>query len=194
VVTDDLTELLCIITMPAQRPHQHRETGLVLDDQLHHHLGEVGPMISTLTVGTGHDLFVRRLIALLTALDMEAEASEMRAGRGKAQALRSGRGNEAGEFRHPNVVEGIAGAPEGVSIEMVDLHAWGHEACERLMLEEMRDEGELVVEKAKTVKHHGLDRRPGGHHPHGRVLLGGGINDLGKAEFFNHGRDQTQVV
>src|SRR3977135_2543214 len=112
---------------------------------------------------------------------MEAGAIEMHEGRGKAQARRRGRGNEAVEFRHPKVVEGIEGAPEGVIIEMVGLHAWGNEARERLILEEMRDEVELLVEKVQTVKYHGLDRMASGHHPHCRILLGGGVNDLGDA-------------
>ena len=70
-------------------------------------------MLSTIAVGNVHDLFVRSRIALITAIDMEAGAIERREGRGKAPALRSGRGNEAVEGRHPKVVEGIEGTPEG---------------------------------------------------------------------------------
>jgi len=42
-------------------------------------------------------------------------------------------GNEAVECRHPKVVEGIEGAPEGVIIEMAGLNAWGNEARDRLI-------------------------------------------------------------
>jgi hypothetical protein len=82
-------------------------------------------MISTIAVGNVHDLFVRSLLAIIPTINMEAGAIEMREGRGKAQALRSSRGNEAVECRHPKVVEGIEGTAEGVIIEMVGLNAWG---------------------------------------------------------------------
>jgi hypothetical protein len=58
----------------------------------------------------------------------------------------------------------------------------------------MWDEVELLVHKAQTVEHHGFDRMAGGHNPHGRVLLGGSINDFRDAECFKHARDQTQVI
>ena len=37
--------------------------------------------------------------------------------------------------------------------------------AERLILEEMGHEVQLLVDKAKTVKHHGFDRMAGGHNP-----------------------------
>jgi hypothetical protein len=77
---------------------------------------------------------------------------------------------------------------------MAGLNAWGNEERERLMLEKMGDEVELLVEKAETIEHHGFNRMAGGHHPHFRVLFGGSINDVSDAEFFKHARDQTQVI
>ena len=58
----------------------------------------------------------------------------------------------------------------------------GQEAREQRMLAAMRDEGARVVEQAQTMQHPGLDRMPGGHHPHCQVLRGGGIQDLGHAQ------------
>jgi hypothetical protein len=77
---------------------------------------------------------------------------------------------------------------------MARLNAGGNEARERLMLEKMGDEIELVVEKAETIEHHGFDRRAGGHNPPFRVLLGGAINDFRDTQFLKHPRDQTQVI
>jgi hypothetical protein len=102
-------------------------------------------------------------------------------------------GNEAGECRPPQVVEGIEGAPEGGIVEMAGLNAWGNETCERLRLEKMRDEVELWGEKAQTVEPHGCDRMASGHNPRFRGLLGGSINDFRDAEVFKHARDQPQV-
>jgi hypothetical protein len=62
------------------------------------------------------------------------------------------------------------------------------------MLEKMGHEGELWVEKAQTIEHHGFDRMPSGHNPHFRVLLGGSLNDFRDAEFCKHPRDQAQVI
>src|SRR5262249_59595659 len=96
---------------------------------------------------------------------METRRIEM-AERGRQPQTRGRRGgNEAVECRHPKVVEGIEGAPEGVIIEMAGLNAWGNEPRDRLVLEKMGDEVELVVEKAQTVEHHGLDRMGGGPKP-----------------------------
>ena len=151
-------------------------------------------MIPTIALGNVHDLFVGGLIAVIAAIDMETRRIEM--GERGRQPQTPGRrgGNEAVECRYPKVVEGIEGAPEGVIIEMAGLNAWGNEARNRLILEKMGDEVQLLVDKAKTMKHHGFDRMAGGHNPHFRVLLGGAINDFSDAEFFKHARDQTQVI
>ena len=151
-------------------------------------------MIPTIALGNVYDLFVRGLSAVIAAIDMETRRIEM--GERWRQPQTRGRcgGNEAVECRHPKGVESIEGAPEGVIIEMAGLNAWGNETCDRLILEKMGDEVELLVDKAQTVEHHGFDRMAGGHNPHGRVLLGGSINDFRDAEFFKHARDQTQVI
>ena len=151
-------------------------------------------MIPTIALGDVHNLFVRSLRAVIAAIDMETRRIEM-AERGRQPQTRGGRGgNEAVECRHPKIVEGIEGAPEGVIMEMAGLNAWGKEARERLVLEKMGDEVELLVDKAETVEHHGFDRMAGGHNPHFRVLLRRLINDLGDAEFFKHACDETQVI
>jgi hypothetical protein len=105
-------------------------------------LVEVRAMISTIAAGDVHDLFVRRLRAVIPAIDMKTRRIEM-AERGRQSHPRGRRGgNEAGEFRHPKVVEGIESAPEGVIIEMARLNAGGNKARDRLILENMGDEGE----------------------------------------------------
>jgi hypothetical protein len=145
-------------------------------------------------MGDVHDLFVRRLRAIIPAIDMKTRRIEMAERTRQPQTCGRRSGNEALECRHPTVVEGIKGAPERVIIAMARLNAWGNEAGERLILEKMGDEVELLVEKAQTIEHHGFDGMPGGHNPHFRVLLGGSINDFSDAEFFKHPRDQAQVI
>jgi hypothetical protein len=54
---------------------------------------------------------------------------------------------------------------------MAGLNAGGNEAREGFILEKMGDEGELLVDKAETVEHHGFDRMASSHNPHFRVLL-----------------------
>ena len=92
------------------------------------------------------------------------------------------------------VVERIEGPPEGVIIEMAGLHTRGNQARDRFMLEKMRDEGPLLVEKAQPVEHHGFDGMAGSHNPQFRVLLRRLINDLRDAEFCKHACDETQVI
>ena len=194
VVPDDLAELFGITAIATQRLHQDRDPGLMLHDQLQHHLVQVGAMIPTIAVGDVHDLFVRGLSAVIAAIDMETRRIEM-GERGRQPQTRGRRGgNEAVEFRHPRLVQRIEGAPEGVIIEMAGLNAWGNEARERLILEKMGHKVELLVEKAQAVEHHGFDCMASGHNPHFRVLLRRLINDLRDAEFFKHPRDQTQVI
>ena len=151
-------------------------------------------MISTLALGDVYDLFVRRLRAVITAIDMKTRRIEM-AERARQPQTRGRRGgNEAVECRHPKVIEGIEGAPEGVIIEMAGLNTWGNKARNRLIVEKMGDEVELLIDKTQTVEHHGFDRMAGGHNPHFRVLLGGSINDFSDAEFFKHARDKAKVI
>src|SRR5262245_31672152 len=193
-VPADLAARCAIMTIAILRLHQHRDIGLVLDHQLQHLLVEVRAMVPTIAMGDVHDLFVRRLSAVIAAIDMKTRRIEMVEPARQPQPRGRRGGNEAIECCHPKVVEGIEGAPEGVIIEMAGLNAWGNEARDGLILEKMGHEVELLVDKTQTVEHHGFDRMAGGYNPHGRVLLGGSINDCGDAEFFKHARDQTHVI
>ena len=112
----------------------------------------------------------------------------------QAQPLGRHGGHEAVEFGDPNGIQRIESAPERVVVEMARLNAWGNEARDRLILEKMRDEIELLLDKADAVEPHSFDRMAGGHNPHFRVLLGGSINDFRDAKFFKYPRDQTQVI
>jgi hypothetical protein len=194
VVPDDLAERCAIMTMATQGLPQPRATGLVLHHQRQPHLVAVGAMSPTRARGEVHDLCVRSLIPVIPAIAMPTRRIKM-AERGRQPQTRGRRGgNEAVEGRHPQGVERIAGAPEGVISEMAGLKAGGNAARERLMLEKMGDEVARWVEKAAPVEPHGLDGMAGSHHPHCRVLLGGTINDFRDAEFFKHARDQTQGI
>ena len=70
-------------------------------------------MIPTLAWGDVHHLFVRGLMAVIPAIDMETRRIEM--GEHWRQPQPCGRcgGNEAIESRHANGAERIEGTPEG---------------------------------------------------------------------------------
>jgi len=108
-------------------------------------------MISTIAMGDVYDLFVRRLRAVITAIDMQTGRIEMAKRVRQPQTHGRGGGNEAVECCHPTVMEGIEGAPERVIIKMAGLNAWGNQARNRLMVEKMRDEVELVVDETPTT-------------------------------------------
>jgi hypothetical protein len=133
-------------------------------------------------------------MAVIPAIDMETRRIEMGERGRQPQTPGCRGGNEAVECRHSIVVERIEGPPEGVIIEMAGLNTGGNQTRDRLILEKMGDEVQLLVEKAQTVEHHGFDGMASGHNTHFRVLLRRLINDLSNAEFFKHPRDQTQVV
>src|SRR5262249_10030912 len=148
------------------------------------HLGAGRAMLPTRAVGEVHDLFVRRLRAVRAAIARNTRRIEMAARWWQPPTCGRRGGNEAVEGRHAQVVEGIAGGPEGVILEMAGLQAWGKEARDRLMLEKMGPELPLVVEKAATVKPQGCDRLAGGHKAPFGVLLRRLVDDLGAPEFF----------
>ena len=144
--------------------------------------------------GDGHDLFGRRLRAVLAAIAMQTRRIEMAERARQSQPRGRRGGKEAVECRPPKVVEGIEGAPEGGIIALAGLHAGGTEAREGLILEKMGDAGELLGETAQPVEHQGCDRMAGGHKPPFWVLLGGASNDCRDAEFCQHARNQPQVI
>jgi len=193
-VPDDVAARFALLTSATQGLHQPRDTGLVRYDSCHHPLVEVRALSPTSALGEVHHLFVRRLRAVRAPIDMKTRRIEL-AERARQPQTRGRRGgHEAVECRHPKIVEGIEGTPEGVSIAMARLHAWGNQTRDRLSLDKMGDEVELVVEKAETVEHQGFDRMAGSHNPHFRGLLGGSLNAFSDAEFCTHARDQTQVI
>jgi DDE superfamily endonuclease len=87
MVPDNLAELLGITAVTTERLHEERNTSLVLDDQLQHHLVQVRPMIPTIAVGNVHDLVVGGLIAVITAINMETGAIEVREGGARPKRL-----------------------------------------------------------------------------------------------------------
>src|SRR5262245_49506907 len=151
-------------------------------------------MIPTIAVGDVYHLFVRSLLAVIPAIDMETRCIEMVERGRQAQTCGRRGGNEAIECRHAKVVEASEGTPEGVIIEMAGLNAWGNEARDRFILKKMGDKVELLVDKAEAVEHHGFDRMAGSHNPHFRVLLRGLVDDFRDAEFFKPPCNQPQVI
>jgi len=194
VVADALAARCALMPRPTQGLPQHRETGVVLPHARHHPLVQGGPMSSPRAVGDGHTLCVRSLLAVRAAITLATRRSEL-AARGRQPHTGGGRGGtEARECRPPKVVEGIAGAPAGVSMARAGLHAGGHEARERLRLQKMGDQGARLVDQAEAMEPQGLDGMAGGHHPHGRIWRRRLRNHLRAAERFQHARHSTHVL
>ena len=79
--------VLRITAIATERFHQHRNAGLVFDDQIQHHLVEVGPMIAAIAPGDVNDLFGGLLVTVIAAIDMEAGAIEMGEGGARPKRL-----------------------------------------------------------------------------------------------------------
>jgi hypothetical protein len=105
VVTDDWAERCAIMTLATQGLHPHRDTGLVLHHDLPQHGVEVRALIPTRARGEVPDLCVRRLRAVRTAIALQTRRSEMGARARQPHPRGRGGGHEAGEYRHPKVVE-----------------------------------------------------------------------------------------
>jgi hypothetical protein len=72
-------------------------------------------------------------------------------------------------------------------------HAGGKEARERRMRANMGHAGELGVEEAQTVAHHGFDGLAGGHKPQCRRVRRCLLHNLRAAEVCKHSRAQPQM-
>ena len=94
----------------------------------------------------------------------------------------------------PLGVERSQSTAERGILERTGFHGRSAEAREGLVLKERRPEVVLVVDEAQAVEDHRLDRMAGGDKPHGRLVRGDSIKDLGEAKFFKHPRDQTQGI
>jgi hypothetical protein len=62
------------------------------------------------------------------------------------------------------------------------------------MLENLGDEGEALVHQTAAVAHPRLHRVPCRDDLHGRVLLGGLVDDVATAECCTHTRDEAEVI
>jgi len=82
--------------------------------------------------------------------------------------------------------------PERVSVALAGLHAGGQEARERLSLDKMGDEVELVVDKTEPVEPHRCDGMARRHKAPCRVWLRRLVHDLGEAECCHHAGDKAQ--
>ena len=116
---DDLAEVCRITAIATERFHQEGNAGLVLDNQVQHHLVEIRPMIPAVPLGDVHDLFLGLLVAVVAAIDMKARAIEMGKGGRQPQTLGGGSGNEAVEFGDPIGIERIQRPAQGIIIEML---------------------------------------------------------------------------
>ena len=151
-------------------------------------------MLATIALGEVNNLVFGLLVTVVATIDMKARTVEVRIGGTEVQTLGGGHRQETVEFRHPIVIKGIQGPPEGIIVELFGGNAWGNETVGGLILEEPRDQIECLIDKPQTVEHHRLDRLAHGEVSHFRVLVGGLINDVPKAKFVEHASDKAEVV
>src|SRR2546429_8889668 len=125
MLADDLANVSRITTVATKRWHQDGNAGLVLDNQVEHHLVQVGSMISAVTAGAVNDLCLGRLVALVAAIDMEAGAIQMGEAGAKPSAPRSRGCNKTVEFRDAIGIERIQSPAQRVIIQMPGFDAGG---------------------------------------------------------------------
>ena len=108
----------------------------MFDNQLQHDLVQVGTMISTVAPSDMHNLLVRFLVAVITAIHMEAGALEMGKRGREAKTRGGGCRNETVEFRHSVSIEAIQSTTKGIIVELVRGNAGRNQAGGGLILEE----------------------------------------------------------
>jgi hypothetical protein len=191
---DHLAQLLWITAMATARLHQPGNARLVLDDQLHQDWVEVGTMISTIALGEVHDLLRWWLVTVIAPIDMNARAVEVPIGGTQVQTLGGSRRDETVECCHPMVIEGIQGAPERLIVELCGSDARRNEAGGRLLLKDAGPQVERLIDQPQALEHQRVDRLPDREVPPLRVLLGGLVNDVAKAEFVEHASHKAAVL
>ncbi len=164
------------------------------NDQLQHDLIAVRAMIATLALGDMHNLSFGLLVAVVATIDMKARTVEMGKAGCQAQPLGGGRRDQTVECRHPVVIEGIQGTPQGVIRELFRGNAGRKKAIRGLIVEESGDQIQGVIDKPKPIESHGFDRLTYGEVPHFRVVFGRLIEDVTNAEFIEHASDKAEVV
>jgi hypothetical protein len=189
-----LANVLGITAVATERFHQDGDTGWMLDDQLPHDLVAVRSMLPAGAPGHVDDRCRGLLVAVVAPIDMNPGAIAMRNAGRKAQARRSGRGHEAGECGHSIAIEGSQGPPEGVIVEWPGSHAGRHQSGGGLVLEDARHEGERLVDTPQAIEPPRVDRFTHGEVPHVRMLWGGLVDHVAKAEVVDHASDKAEVV
>jgi hypothetical protein len=180
--------------MATQRFPQERHARLRLDEQLRHALSARGPRIPAVAPRDVPALRLRFLLTVRAPIDMQARTVEMgNAGR-KAQTLSDGRRSQTGECRHPVVIEGIQGTPEGVIMEWCRGNAGRNASIRRRSVEESGNQSARVIDTPQAIEPHGFDRLTSGEVPHCRMLLGRLLEDVANAECIAHPSDEAEVV
>ena len=87
---DDVATGFPITRMATEGWHQDRNTSLMLDHQLQHHVVEVRPMIAAVASGHVNDLRLGLLLTVILSIDVNARALEMGKGGSQAQSLGGG--------------------------------------------------------------------------------------------------------
>jgi len=145
VVTNDVAQLRGIPTLAPEWLHQPWDTIVVLDDQLPHHVVEVRSMIPTLAWRARHNLCVRGLLTVRTAVNMAAGAIEMGEGRRKAQTLGSRGGNATVECGHGIGLEHLEGTSKRLIVEMAGFDGWRNQERGGLILKTLILDSRVVA-------------------------------------------------
>jgi hypothetical protein len=139
------------------------------------------------------DLRVRFLVAVITAINGATRTIEMGEGGGQTTALRGGRHHQTGACRDTMSMERIHGPSHRLIMKVVGDDAGRQEPRGQCILENVRDQGEWLVDTPKPVEHQRFHCCPRRNDPHRRMLLGRLVHDTGTAEFVKHRRHASQM-
>jgi hypothetical protein len=189
-----LATVLTRTAVATARLPQERNARLMRPAELRHDVGEGRPLRSAVPSRHMTALCLRRLVAVVPPITLQARASERgNAGR-TAQARGRGSGYEAVACGDPRGLERLQGPPEGVIVARCGSHPGRHEAGGGVILGQPGDEGERVIPHPQAIEHHRVDGVTHGEVPPVRVWLRRSVEDVAHAEVVEQASHKAEVV
>ena len=112
----------------------------------------------------------------------------------KAQALGSGRGQEAVERCDARRLEGLYGSTKGIIVALRRRNAERNQAGGGLMLEAARHEVEGLLDNPQAIAHQRFARFTPRAVAHCRVLMGSLVEDVAHPAFLQHASHQPEMI
>jgi hypothetical protein len=172
---------------------QPGDARLVFHDQGAQHWIPVRALLAAVALGAREDRFVGLRPPVVAASNMQARALQMDTAGCYPEAWGSGGRNERREFCNPMGVAGLQGAPQRVSSAVRGVKAGGNEPLGWFVLKKPGPAVQWLVHNPQAVEHHGFDGVAKGDEPRRRVVRSRSVNDLTKATFVKHPRDEAEM-